>query len=117
MSLSQYGPIAGLVGQAYDALAAMSTTRLVLFLLVNIPIVSIVVNVIHQLVSKHLPCVRYMLLTALQLPKDRSLPPVVWHWIPWFGSAAAYGEDPMKFFFDCKEKVYIIYHVARRLLN
>lgn len=44
-------------------------------------------------------------LIALQLPKDNSLPPVVWHWIPWFGSAAGYGEDPIKFFFDCKEKV------------
>ncbi|GJE94778.1 cytochrome P450 [Phanerochaete sordida] len=87
MSLSQYGPIAGLVGQAYDALASMSTTRLVLTLLINIPLLSIAFNVIYQL-----------------LPKDKSLPPVVWHWFPWFGSAAAYGEDPIKFFFDCKEK-------------
>lgn len=50
MSLSDYGPIAGLVGQAYDALASMSTTRLVLFLLVNVPIFSIIFNAIYQLV-------------------------------------------------------------------
>lgn len=50
MSLSQHGLIAGLVGQAYDALAAMSTTRLVLLVLVNIPILAIVLNVLYQLV-------------------------------------------------------------------
>ncbi|EKM48304.1 uncharacterized protein PHACADRAFT_214862 [Phanerochaete carnosa HHB-10118-sp] len=87
MSLNQYGPIAGLVGQAYDSFASMSATNLALFLLVNIPVLSIISNAIYQL-----------------LPKDKSLPPVAWHWIPWFGSAAAYGQDPIKFFFDCKEK-------------
>ena len=51
MSLAQYGPIAGLIGQAYDALAAMSTTRLILFFLINVPILAIVCNVIYQLVS------------------------------------------------------------------
>jgi hypothetical protein len=39
------------------------------------------------------------------LPKDPSLPPVVFHFIPWFGSAATYGMDPYKFLFDCREKV------------
>jgi hypothetical protein len=29
----------------------------------------------------------------------------VFHYIPWFGSAAYYGEDPYKFFFECREKV------------
>ena len=56
MSLSEYGPIASLIGQAYDALASMSTTRLALFLLVNVPVVSIVLNAIYQLVSDHLVC-------------------------------------------------------------
>ena len=62
--------------------------------------------------QRHLPAGTYTkswlkgrVLSPLQLPKDKSLPPVVWHWFPWFGSAAAYGEDPIKFFFDCKEKV------------
>ena len=50
MSLSEYGPIASLVGHAYDFLSSMSTTRLILFLLVNIPILSIIGNVIYQLV-------------------------------------------------------------------
>ena len=39
------------------------------------------------------------------LPRDPTLPPVVFHYIPWFGSAAYYGEDPYKFYFECREKV------------
>lgn len=31
-------------------------------------------------------------------------PPVVFHWIPFLGSTVAYGIDPYKFFFDCREK-------------
>ena len=50
MSLSEYGPIAGFVGHTYDFLASMSTAHLILFLLVNIPILSIVGNAIYQLV-------------------------------------------------------------------
>ncbi|KAG8864925.1 Lanosterol 14-alpha-demethylase [Tulasnella sp. 330] len=38
------------------------------------------------------------------LPTDPSLPPVVFHWIPFFGSAAGYGDDPLNFFFKCREK-------------
>ncbi|KAK8864202.1 hypothetical protein IAR55_001448 [Kwoniella newhampshirensis] len=38
------------------------------------------------------------------LPRNKNLPPVVFHYIPWFGSAAYYGEDPYKFFFECREK-------------
>ena len=35
------------------------------------------------------------------------MPPVVFHYIPWFGSAAGYGQDPYKFLFECREKVGI----------
>ena len=37
--------------------------------------------------------------------KDPSVPPVVFHWIPIFGSAVAYGMDPFNFFLDCQKKV------------
>lgn len=43
-----------------------------------------------------------------QLPQDRSLPPVVFHYIPWFGSAASYGNDPVNFFFKCQAKVSVL---------
>lgn len=38
------------------------------------------------------------------LPRRKDLPPVVFHYIPWFGSAAYYGEDPYKFLFECRDK-------------
>ncbi|KIY43905.1 cytochrome P450 [Fistulina hepatica ATCC 64428] len=38
------------------------------------------------------------------LPKDPSLPPQVFHWLPLFGSAAGYGHNPLKFFSDNREK-------------
>ncbi|KAE8215815.1 hypothetical protein CF327_g923 [Tilletia walkeri] len=44
------------------------------------------------------------ILAQLVLPKDRSAPPVVFHWVPVIGSAVTYGIDPYKFFFDCREK-------------
>lgn len=34
--------------------------------------------------------------------KDRA--PLVFHWIPWFGSAAVYGMQPYEFFESCQEK-------------
>ncbi|WFD32475.1 sterol 14alpha-demethylase [Malassezia sp. CBS 17886] len=40
----------------------------------------------------------------LLLPRNKSLPPVVFHWMPVIGSAVTYGMDPYKFFFTCREK-------------
>lgn len=49
---------------------------------------SVVLNVLHQLLFKN--------------PKE---PPVVFHWFPFIGSTISYGMDPYKFFFDCRKKV------------
>ncbi|KAF2759408.1 cytochrome P450 [Pseudovirgaria hyperparasitica] len=48
---------------------------------------SIVLNVLRQLLFKN--------------PNE---PPVVFHWVPFFGSTIVYGIDPYKFFFSCREK-------------
>jgi hypothetical protein len=49
---------------------------------------AIILNVLNQLLLKN--------------PKE---PPVVFHWVPFFGSTITYGIDPFKFFFACREKV------------
>ena len=50
---------------------------------------SIILNVLNQLIFKN--------------PNE---PPVVFHWVPFFGSTVSYGIDPYKFFFSCRQKVY-----------
>ncbi|WFD00352.1 sterol 14alpha-demethylase [Malassezia yamatoensis] len=39
----------------------------------------------------------------LLVPRNRSLPPVVFHYFPIVGSAVSYGIDPYKFFFECRK--------------
>jgi len=40
---------------------------------------------------------------------------MVFYYIPWFGSAAYYGQDPYKFFFECRDKVSQDRPPSRRL--
>jgi hypothetical protein len=51
-------------------------------------VLAIVLNVLSQLLIRN--------------PNE---PPVVFHWVPFFGSTISYGIDPYKFFFSCREKV------------
>ncbi|KZS90164.1 cytochrome P450 [Sistotremastrum niveocremeum HHB9708] len=37
-------------------------------------------------------------------PHHPNLPPLIFHWIPVFGSALQYGTDPIQFFSKCREK-------------
>ncbi|KAG6845472.1 hypothetical protein H0H87_008832 [Tephrocybe sp. NHM501043] len=37
-------------------------------------------------------------------PRRATDPPVIFHWLPYVGSAIQYGNDPMNFFFACREK-------------
>ena len=41
------------------------------------------------------------------LPSKPNEPPVVFHWIPFVGSAVTYGMDPVKFLQSCREKVCV----------
>lgn len=41
-----------------------------------------------------------------QLVKRPNEPPVVFHYVPIFGSAIAYGMNPFNFFFECQKKVF-----------
>ncbi|KAI1826070.1 cytochrome P450 [Xylaria intraflava] len=47
----------------------------------------IVINLLHQ-----------------QLPRRKSEPPLVFHWIPFVGNAISYGLDPHGFYTQCREK-------------
>ncbi|KIK99583.1 hypothetical protein PAXRUDRAFT_131726 [Paxillus rubicundulus Ve08.2h10] len=65
-----------------------SPGRVVLLVVVYSPLLAIVLNVLRQLI----------------LPRDPSLPPEVFSVIPIIGSAISYGNDPLNFFFKCREK-------------
>ncbi|KIY69104.1 lanosterol 14-alpha-demethylase [Cylindrobasidium torrendii FP15055 ss-10] len=62
-------------------------TRNILLALGSMPIIAIVLNVISQL-----------------LPADPSKPPLVFHWLPFVGSAVQYGMDPLTFFAENQRK-------------
>ncbi|KAF9048601.1 lanosterol 14-alpha-demethylase [Panaeolus papilionaceus] len=62
--------------------------RLYILLLLNIPVVAIVLNVLAQVL----------------IPRRATEPPVVFHWLPFIGSAIAYGNDPLNFFFEAQKK-------------
>ncbi|KAM3454981.1 hypothetical protein NHJ6243_008670 [Beauveria neobassiana] len=40
----------------------------------------------------------------LQLPRPKSEPPVVFHWLPFVGNAISYGMNPFNFYSRCREK-------------
>lgn len=99
----------GFLSQAQGHLPE-SNIRLILLTLVNIPVIAVVLNVLWQLVCAA-GLVGYKRAAYLRTqigPRNPNEPPVVFHLIPFFGSAAGYGDDPLKFFFECKRKVWTL---------
>jgi len=82
------GLISSLVGPVLPYIQDKSFVVLFFASIFSLVIVSVVVNVVSQL-----------------LFKDNNKPPMVFHWFPFIGSTILYGIDPYKFFFDCREKV------------
>lgn len=39
------------------------------------------------------------------LPRSKTEPPLVFHWLPFVGNALSYGLDPANFFEKCRKKV------------
>ncbi len=80
---------------------------LVLFGIIGAPALAILLNILWQLVSLRNSLTNIFVdsLDAQISVKDRSLPPVVFHWIPFLGSALSYGTDPIQFLLRCREKV------------
>ncbi|EIW84237.1 lanosterol 14-alpha-demethylase [Coniophora puteana RWD-64-598 SS2] len=81
------GHVATALHVAQDYVVANPIRCAVLAVLYS-PIIAIILNVLRQIV----------------IPKDPSLPPEVFHWLPIVGSAIQYGSDPLNFFFKCREK-------------
>lgn len=74
------GPVAGFIGRS-------STVTVIFTLLATFITLTIVLNVLRQLLFRN--------------PNE---PPLVFHWVPFFGSTITYGMDPYHFFFSCREK-------------
>ena len=83
---------------------APSPQRLILIAVVNLPVIVILLNALRQIVRFPLVNFTQLILQKL-IPRDPSLPPQVFHWLPFIGSAIQYGNDPINFFFRCREKV------------
>ncbi|KAG1832343.1 cytochrome P450 [Suillus subalutaceus] len=71
-----------------SSISPASPGRAILLGLFYTPVLIFVLNILKQLV----------------VPRDPSLPPEVFHWIPFIGSSITYGNDPTQFFFKCREK-------------
>lgn len=39
--------------------------------------------------------------------KNPNEPPVIFHWFPFLGNTVVYGIDPIAFFAECKQKVWL----------
>jgi hypothetical protein len=85
------GLLATIAGPLAEYTSNTSTTVLVLSGLATFLVVSIVLNVLKQLLWRN--------------PHE---PPLVFHWVPFIGSTVTYGMDPLTFFHNNKKKVYSI---------
>jgi len=82
------GLLAALTQIFRDLLTNRSTAVVIAGGAFSVVVLAIVLNVLNQLVFK-----------------SSNEPPVVFHWVPFFGSTITYGIDPYEFFFSCREKV------------
>ena len=82
------GLLSTIVVPLSEHLSKRSTGVIVVASLFSFCVLAIVLNVLNQLLFR--------------APNE---PPVVFHWLPVFGSTIVYGIDPYNFFFSCREKV------------
>lgn len=73
---------------SFHAIDIVSLVGKGLGLLVAAVIAATVLNVLQQLIT----------------PRDPSKPPRVFHYVPWFGCAASYGQDPYGFLEACRQR-------------
>jgi sterol 14-demethylase len=73
-----------------SALVGPVTSLSIVFLALGFVVLLIIANVLKQL-----------------LFKKANEPPLVFHLLPFIGSTITYGIDPVKFFFNCRQKVRV----------
>ena len=88
------GLLAAIAGTLSERFSTGSTSVLVAAALVTLSVLAIILNVLSQLLFRN--------------PNE---PPVVFHWVPFFGNTIVYGIDPYAFFFDCRRKVKACFFV------
>ncbi|KAG8213275.1 cytochrome P450 [Butyriboletus roseoflavus] len=91
MSISSTLPAVGYVATVLESAQNYITNspgRAILLVVVYSPFLAIILNILRQLI----------------IPRNSSLPPEVFHFVPIFGSAISYGNDPLTFFAQCREK-------------
>lgn len=76
------------LGPLANELSKLSTPVQIAVGIVSFVVATVVLNVLQQV-----------------LLKDKSLPPMVFHYFPFFGSTIAYGMDPYAFFASNQAKV------------
>ncbi|KAK4244631.1 cytochrome P450 [Corynascus novoguineensis] len=70
----------------YRQLGPVSAPQLAIYVIVAFTVV-VITNIICQF-----------------LPRKKSEPPLVFHWVPFIGNVVEYGRDPCKFMMQCREK-------------
>ncbi|KAE8326811.1 cytochrome P450 [Aspergillus sergii] len=80
-------PVTVILDSVCERCSGSSPWMLSTVALLSILVVSVIVNVLRQL-----------------LFKNYKEPPLVFHWFPFIGSTISYGMDPYRFFFNCREK-------------
>ena len=81
------GVLSVVLDPLHDLTSTLPKWQICLLAFTAFTTLAIVLNVLNQLLSRN--------------PNE---PPVVFHWVPFFGSTITYGMDPFKFFFACQEK-------------
>ncbi|KIJ36242.1 hypothetical protein M422DRAFT_76275 [Sphaerobolus stellatus SS14] len=80
----------------------LDLSNLVILFAINLPIIAIAFTTLAQLI----------------IPQNPNEPPVVFHWLPYLGSAIEYGKDPVNFLKKCREKhgnVFTFILIGRRV--
>lgn len=85
------GLLAVILERLHEQLCFRSLGAIIAGGLLSFLVLAIVLNVLGQL-----------------LLKNANEPPLVFHWVPFFGSTITYGIDPYHFFFRCQKKVETI---------